>query len=224
MVQTIEPNTPRPSHGCGSEQNSLTADSVEKQNTVTYTLTYRDVIAIMEILNAATQLKEVDLEIGGLRLHVLRGQVDGNFKATSNVTAETLVEKENSKGGQELQADPQLTLPPSPPGVSPSPREAMACASGQKTKASEGMAVTAPVVGIFYRCPEPGAPPFVVEEQRVAPSDIVGIIEVMKTMNTVRAGVEGTVTSISVENEQLVEFGQPLLYILPDDLGSSPDE
>ena len=77
-------------------------------------------------------------------------------------------------------------------------------------------AVAAPLLGIFYRAPRPGEPPFVEEGARVAADTIVGIIEVMKLMNTVRAGVRGTVVAIPAVNGELVEFGEALLFVRPD--------
>ena len=76
--------------------------------------------------------------------------------------------------------------------------------------------VRAPMVGTFYRSPEPGAPPFVEPGSRVSPDTLVCIIEVMKLMNSVTAGVAGVVTRVLVENAQAVEYGQPLIAIRPD--------
>ena len=56
--------------------------------------------------------------------------------------------------------------------------------------------VRAPLLGMFYRAPKPGAPPFVEVGAQVEPDTIIGIIEVMKLMNTVRAGVRGEVGEI----------------------------
>ncbi|MEJ0005743.1 MAG: biotin/lipoyl-containing protein, partial [Steroidobacteraceae bacterium] len=53
-----------------------------------------------------------------------------------------------------------------------------------------------PLLGTFYRAPKPGAPPFVQVDAQVEADTIVGIIEVMKLMNTVRAGVRGTVVEV----------------------------
>lgn len=81
---------------------------------------------------------------------------------------------------------------------------------------ASGVVVTAPTVGIFWRSPQPGAPPFVDVGARVAPGDTVCILEVMKLMNNVVAGVAGTVTAIHVENSRQVEFGTPLMTIAPE--------
>jgi acetyl-CoA carboxylase biotin carboxyl carrier protein len=77
------------------------------------------------------------------------------------------------------------------------------------------VAVKAPMLGHFYAAPKPGAPPFVSAGQKVAADDTVAILEVMKLMNHVKAGVAGTVARIAVENGDLVEFDQPLFYIDP---------
>jgi acetyl-CoA carboxylase biotin carboxyl carrier protein len=73
--------------------------------------------------------------------------------------------------------------------------------------------VTAPSVGLFWRAPDPSAPPFVEIGQRVEPDDPVCIVEVMKLFNHVQAGVSGTVRSVEVENGAMVEHGQTLFVI-----------
>jgi acetyl-CoA carboxylase biotin carboxyl carrier protein len=78
------------------------------------------------------------------------------------------------------------------------------------------LAVTAPLLGIFYRAPKPGDASFVEVGARVEAETIIGIIEVMKLMNTVRAGVSGTVVEIAAGNGELVEFGEVLLRVRQD--------
>jgi oxaloacetate decarboxylase alpha subunit len=82
--------------------------------------------------------------------------------------------------------------------------------------------VEAPMVGTFYRAPQPGAPPFVEEGQPVAAGQTLCILEAMKLMNEVKADVEGIVRAIHVENAQPVEFGQ-LLFELEPALGRPLD-
>jgi acetyl-CoA carboxylase biotin carboxyl carrier protein len=80
----------------------------------------------------------------------------------------------------------------------------------------DGLAtITAPMLGTFYRAEAPGKPPFVEVGQRVEPDTIVCIIEVMKMMNSVTAGVSGKVLQIFAANAELVEYGQPLFEIEP---------
>jgi oxaloacetate decarboxylase (Na+ extruding) subunit alpha len=75
--------------------------------------------------------------------------------------------------------------------------------------------VESPMVGTFYRAPQPGAPPFVEVGDVVAPGQTLCILEAMKLMNEVKADLEGIVRSIGVENAQPVEFGQVLFELEP---------
>ena len=79
----------------------------------------------------------------------------------------------------------------------------------------DGMVIVSPMLGTFYRAPAPGAQPFVDVGARVEPDTIVCIIEVMKMMNSVSAGIAGTIAEIQVENAQPVEYGQPLFRLEP---------
>ena len=76
--------------------------------------------------------------------------------------------------------------------------------------------VKSPLLGIYYRAPRPGEEPFVEVGARVEPDTIVGIIEVMKLMNTARAGVSGEIVEILAHNGELVEHGETLLLVRPD--------
>jgi acetyl-CoA carboxylase biotin carboxyl carrier protein len=77
------------------------------------------------------------------------------------------------------------------------------------------VAVEAPMLGTFYRAPGPGEDPFVEVGSAVDPDSTVCIIEVMKMMNSVTAGVAGTVVEVAAENGKLVEYGEPLFYVRP---------
>ena len=76
-------------------------------------------------------------------------------------------------------------------------------------------AIRSPVIGTFYRTPQPGADPFVQPGSRVRPDTVVAIIEVMKLMNSVAAGMDGEVVEILAENGQLVQAGQCLMRVRP---------
>jgi oxaloacetate decarboxylase alpha subunit len=75
--------------------------------------------------------------------------------------------------------------------------------------------VEAPMVGTFYRAPEPGAPPFVEEGEPVATGQTLCILEAMKLMNEVKAEIEGIVRAIHVRNAEPVEYGQLLFELEP---------
>ncbi len=77
------------------------------------------------------------------------------------------------------------------------------------------VAIAAQLPGVFYRAPQPGAPPFVEIGATVAPDTVVGIIETMKLMNPVHAGTHGTITAILAENAQMVESDAVLMHVTP---------
>ena len=78
-------------------------------------------------------------------------------------------------------------------------------------------AVCSPMLGTFYRAPKPGAPPYVTVGSAVDEDTIVGIIEVMKLMNTIRAQVRGTVAEVLAADGALVEYGEMLLRVRKPD-------
>jgi acetyl-CoA carboxylase biotin carboxyl carrier protein len=69
------------------------------------------------------------------------------------------------------------------------------------------------MLGTFYRQEAPGKAPFVEVGSRVEAGTVVCVIEVMKMMNSIEAGVSGTVVEICADNAQLVEYGQPLFRV-----------
>jgi oxaloacetate decarboxylase (Na+ extruding) subunit alpha len=75
--------------------------------------------------------------------------------------------------------------------------------------------VESPMVGTFYRAPQPGAPPFVEEGDVVAAGQTLCILEAMKLMNEVKAEIEAVVRAIRVDNADAVEFGQVLFELEP---------
>ena len=77
------------------------------------------------------------------------------------------------------------------------------------------MRVESPMVGTFYRAPQPGSPPFVELGDVVAPGQTLCILEAMKLMNEVKADVEGVVRGVHAENAEPVEFGQLLFELEP---------
>jgi len=73
--------------------------------------------------------------------------------------------------------------------------------------------INSPMVGTFYRAPSPEADPYVKEGDLLSPDSILCIIEAMKVMNEIPAGISGVVREILVKNGESVEFGQPLFRI-----------
>ena len=151
-------------------------------------LTAADVAEIMKLIEEST-FDELNLEIDGIKLTLKRG---GGVE---------------SSGAPAVAAASAQPVPPAPASPAPSPPGKAAVVDPNV------QAVAAPLLGTFYRAPKPGAPPFVEVGAPVEEDTVVGIIEVMKLMNTVRAGVRGTVTEILVRDGELVEYGEPLLRV-----------
>jgi acetyl-CoA carboxylase biotin carboxyl carrier protein len=80
---------------------------------------------------------------------------------------------------------------------------------------AESSFVTAPTVGVFYRCPEPGAKPFVEVDDAVEPGQQLGILEAMKLMNPILADESCRIVAILADDGSSVEYGQPLFAIEP---------
>jgi acetyl-CoA carboxylase biotin carboxyl carrier protein len=75
--------------------------------------------------------------------------------------------------------------------------------------------VKSPIVGTFYRAPEPGATPFADVGDTVKKGQVLCIIEAMKLMNEINSDVDGTVVKVYVENGQPVQYGERLFAIKP---------
>ena len=106
--------------------------------------------------------------------------------------------------------------PDEPAAVSQAPLALPEPGAAPSLRPSNGyVAVESPMVGTFYRAPEPGSPPFVEVGDIVAAGQTLCILEAMKLMNEVKADVEGVVRAVHVENAQAVEFGQLLFELEP---------
>ena len=149
-------------------------------------LTAKDVAEILRLLEESS-FDSLSLEINGMKLNLQRG----------SATREPVRELATAA------APVAAASPPARPKAKP-PSEA-------------GLAdVPSPLLGVFYRAPKPGEPPFVQPGCKVEPETVIGIIEVMKLMNSVRAGVRGEVAEILAENGALVEYGEILLRVRPE--------
>ncbi len=163
-------------------------------------LSAKDVAEIIRLLEQSS-FDELELESGDIKLSLRRGE-GGVAPSTTRFA-----------GG-----------PPPPKGEDPGPAPARGSspAGGSPREAGEGgsadpnaIDVPSPLLGIFYRAPKPGEAPFIEVGAQVEEDTVIGIIEVMKLMNSVRAGVKGEVTQIPAANAGLVEYGQTLIRVRP---------
>jgi acetyl-CoA carboxylase biotin carboxyl carrier protein len=168
-------------------------------------LTDDDVREILRIIDES-DLDELVIETDGFSLRVNKngGQAGGGAESGAPEAR-----GDSSRSRTTARRDREKSPPPSPTQP-PRDKEALGAADGSVT-------VESPMLGTFYRAESPGAEPFVDVGSAVTADTTVCIIEVMKMMNSVPAGVTGTVAEILTENAALVEFGQPLLRIVPDE-------
>jgi acetyl-CoA carboxylase biotin carboxyl carrier protein len=151
------------------------------------TLTAKDVAEIMRLLEESN-FDSLSLEINGVKLNLQRGSAARVPPASESLSSPAVPAPTTPR------VTPKIK-PPSEPGL---------------------MDVPSPLLGVFYRAPKPGEPPFVQIGTKVTADTVIGIIEVMKLMNSVRAGVAGEVVEILGENGALVEYGEILLRVRPE--------
>lgn len=155
-------------------------------------LSDEDVREILRIIDES-DLAELQIETDDFSLYVRKG--GGDAEASGRPRARSVTERGNR-------------------GQAPGGPDASASPPAQPPETSDGaVTIPAPMLGTFYRAEAPGKPPFVEVGTKVEPDTIVCIIEVMKMMNSVPAGVSGTVAEVMAENAQLVEYGEPLFRV-----------
>lgn len=123
------------------------------------------------------------------------------------------------RGAQEtfVSAPVATAAAPVPVAAAPVAAAAPAPAAGGGADASAGLvAIESPAVGTFYVAPAPGEKAFVNVGDRVSHDTTVCIVEAMKTMNPIAAGVSGTISKIVLKDGDSVEFGQALFMVKPD--------
>jgi acetyl-CoA carboxylase biotin carboxyl carrier protein len=160
-------------------------------------LTDEDVREILRIIDES-RLDELRIETEGFSLYVSKG-----------------APAEAPPGPAPAQRPAASPAPAAPPAPEAAPGPAAPEAPDEAAKSDGLLTIEAPMLGTFYRAEAPGKDPFVDVGARVEPDTIVCIIEVMKMMNSVPAGVSGTIVEICPDNAQLVQFGEPLFRVRP---------
>jgi acetyl-CoA carboxylase biotin carboxyl carrier protein len=153
-------------------------------------LNHEDIREILRIIDESP-LEELRIESEGFSLHVRRG---AGTQSTPSPTE-------------------PLSLPA--PRARESARESEAVPASAPDEHDGELTIAAPMLGTFYRAEGPGQRPFVEVGSQVEPDTIVCIIEVMKLMNSVPAGVAGTIVEVCPEDAEFVEYGGPLFRVEP---------
>jgi len=167
---------------------------------LTYNLTYKEVVDILKLINESATCRELHLELGDLKLTVVR-EINGAPAVEAEVSH---IRPQNR----------EVASIPAPSGKQHQEAKDNPGNNGE-SKEIAGIPIKAPMVGTFYRTPAPGEAPFVEVGSKVNADDIIGIIDVMKLMNTIKSGYSGVIKEIYVDNEQMVEYGQILMVIDP---------
>jgi acetyl-CoA carboxylase biotin carboxyl carrier protein len=149
--------------------------------------TIKDLVGLM----SRHDLSEIDLREGDLRVRLRRGP-----------------------RGQIAVALPTNNMPMAAPAAASAPAAPAAPAEPARP-AKDYVYIKSPTPGTFYTASTPGAEPFVKVGARVTPDSPVCIIEAMKLFNEIPAGCTGVIAEVLVENQQAVEYDQPLFKVDP---------
>lgn len=160
-------------------------------------LTEDDVLHILKLIDES-KFDYFQLEVGDLKITVSKGDPIPIASVSPQVPVSQTPSSGAPAAGKPAASAPQKEPPKAAPSV------------------AEGLVpVTAPLLGTFYVAPEPGAPPFVQVGSAVTEDTTVGLIEVMKVFNSVRANVRGVIAEVVAQNGQFVEYAQTLFLVRP---------
>jgi acetyl-CoA carboxylase biotin carboxyl carrier protein len=147
------------------------------------------------------ELTEFEIEHEGMRVKIRKNAHDGTVVALpASSTVPAVVLPAGALPAVAPQAPAAGATPPTAEGAAGEPEIELAV-------------VKSPIVGTFYRSPEPGAPPFVEIGGQVKKGQVLCIIEAMKLMNEIDSEYDGEVVNIYVENGQPVQYGERLFAI-----------
>lgn len=165
-------------------------------------LSREDVIQILKLIDEAP-IGRFSLEVGDLKLEVAKGTENTIIPPPERPPTETPARRTDVAASTQAETSVPLL---GEGATSHSPT-----ASNVQLRQ-----IAAPLLGIFYRRPEPGAPCYVEVGSLVEEDTTVALIEVMKLFNPVKAGMRGRIARICVENGDLVEYGQNLFEVGPE--------
>jgi len=172
----------------------------------------KEIIEILDLVNES-DFDELRLEMNRFKLIFSKGAIE-----LPDQVVKPAPEEVREPGSYEPTVSTEI-LQDTKPEVVPAPESALQKGEAEEVvpMEEEGLiSINSPLLGIFYRAPKPGAPPFVEVGTHVTEDDTVCLVEVMKLFNTVKAGVKGRIAKIFAENNQMVEYNQTLFLIEPE--------
>ncbi len=166
-------------------------------------LTQDEIISILKILEESN-FDELDLKIGDMSLIASKNGPSSSAVKRKLSIIETRTSESTKPAVQELEDQKAKNI------AQEVEQEAI-------TSIEEGLIpIKSPMLGIFYRRPEPGTPAYVEVGTLVKENDTICLLEVMKLFTAVKAGVQGKISKICVENGRMVEYGQTLFLVKPE--------
>jgi acetyl-CoA carboxylase biotin carboxyl carrier protein len=159
----------------------------------------KDILRMLE----EQDITEFELEQDGVKLRICRSGPGPAVPVPQVVLASSAPAPEAPSGA-----------PAPPPEVAAAPPTAEA-EGPPAARVEEGSVVQSPIVGTFYRAPDPNSPPFVNVGDRVTVGQVLCIVEAMKLMNEIEAEVAGEILKVHPENGQPVQYGDALFTIRP---------
>jgi acetyl-CoA carboxylase biotin carboxyl carrier protein len=175
-------------------------------------MTPQEMQELAELLQTVPGIKSIDLKDVRRLAQLLRESPEiGSIEIKGWFGTGVVITRTPQNSGTPLHfATPVVHSTQAVPAPAPAPNAALAAAT---TGLKE---IRSPMVGTFYRAPEPGAEPYATTGTRVTPGQTVCIIEAMKIMNEIEAEIAGVVREVCVEDAQPVEFGQVLFRVDPN--------
>ncbi|WP_167761798.1 biotin/lipoyl-containing protein [Blastococcus sp. CT_GayMR19] len=177
-------------------------------------LTHDDVVSILELLERSN-VEYLEVEVGSSRIVADRTGVTTQARGRAPVPAAAAPVAAPAPVVAPAPAPVAAPAPPAgtaPPVVTAPPVPPQAWAA---PVAADLVTVTAPMLGVFFRAPQPGAPNFVEVGSQIEEGATLGLVEVMKMYNGVASPTAGEVVEVLAANEEFVEYGQPLFRLRP---------
>lgn len=183
---------------------------------ITGSLSDEDIDQIARLIDRLdhSSFEFLQLDVGSLKLTVGKGTAPLVQPATGPailVPQAQAVPAQSTRAPVRAAASPPATVQASPPGV-PAPASA---APAAKSVADGTVAITAPLMGMFYSKPDPAAPPFVTVGASVSKGSTLCLVEVMKVFNSVPSHLDGVITEVCARDAEMVDIGQVLFRVRP---------
>jgi acetyl-CoA carboxylase biotin carboxyl carrier protein len=181
-------------------------------------MTPQEMKQLAEALRKVPGMKAIDLQdVQGLAQLLRESPEIGSIEVRGLFGTKVVITRTGNGVPTVMAAPASYAAPAAHPSAAANPGPAAEAEPREAPRAAAHLKdIKSPMVGTFYKSPEPGADPYVKTGTRVSPGQTVCIIEAMKIMNEIEAEIAGVVREILVDDAQPVEFGQVLFRVDPN--------